>query len=100
MKFTHGRFLVSLGWDGQLLFWRHLTQQILNHGRQHSRMERSRIKPELVEPVGGYKVGPSPVVEFLPTMLLSLKGGGLLVTMANKMGGVSVAGYAKQNYSC
>lgn len=53
------------------------------------------MKPELVEPAGGYKLGPSPVVEFLPTMLLCLKGGGLLVTMANKMGGVSVAGYAK-----
>lgn len=116
MKFTHGYFLVSLGWDSQVLFWGQLAPKLLNYS-QHRRVRgdedprRTRAqgeedngtrvrggRPDLeaMEPVGGYKLGPSPVVEFLPTMIHSPMGCGLIVVTVNKLGGVTVA-YFKQS---
>ena len=97
LQFAHSSLLISLGWDGQLLFWKLLplpavSQQGRHHQRSRALVERT---PELVEPTGGYKIGPSVLVEILPIMLCSLMGPGLVVAMANKLGGVTVAGYTK-----
>ena len=94
MQFTHGYMLVSLGWDGQLLFWRlRLLPETPHKARPHR--PKSKQEPELLDPAGGYKLGPSLVVEFLPLLLRSMQGCGLVIAMANKQGGVTVAGYAK-----
>ncbi len=52
-----------------------------------------------MEPVGGYKIGPAIVVEFLPLRIRTLMGCGLLVAMENKIGGVTVAFYVRQSSS-
>lgn len=96
LTFCRGRFLTSLGWDGQLLFWKHLNQQrrSCDHRVTKGRVGRSAV--ELMEPVGGYKLGPSTAVEFLPSHLCSLMSGcDFLVAMGNKQGGTTVASYTK-----
>ena len=92
--FISDYFLVSLGWDGQLLFWRFcpLTSGDLGH---QQRPKARPEQPDMLDPVGGYKLGPSQVVEFLPIFLRSMMGCGLVVAMANKLGGVTIAGYAR-----
>lgn len=100
MQFSLGGYLlVSLGWGGQLLFWRLLPLPDMPL-QSRPRRPRAKVEPlraELVEPAGGYKLGPSLAVEFLPLKLGSMMGCGLVVAMANKLGGVTVAGYAKQS---
>ena len=96
LTFSRGHFLVSLGWDGQLLFWKHLAHRRKSSGRCASKEHSYRSTVEIVEPVGGYKIGPSPSVEFLPSLVRPLMAGcGFLVAMDNKMGGVTVACYTK-----
>lgn len=51
----------------------------------------------MLDPAGGYKIGPSLAVEFLPVLLRPVMGCGLLVAMANKTGGTTVASYVKQS---
>ena len=59
-------------------------------------MERTELEVELLDPAGGYKIGPSLAVEFLPVLLRPVVGCGLLVAMANKLGGVTIGSYFKQ----
>lgn len=92
--FVHGYLLVSVGWDSQLLFWRLHPLPDADHGRPH-RLKAKSEQPELVDPVGGYKLGPSLVVEFLPLLLRSMMECGIVVAVANKLGGVTLAGYAR-----
>jgi hypothetical protein len=94
MMFVHGYFLVSMGWDGQLLFWK--LSPLPSPDQPRSQRPRARPEqPDLLDPVGGYKLGPSLVVEFLPILLRSMMGCGLVVAMANKLGGVTLAGYTR-----
>ena len=94
LMFGHDYFLVSVGWDGQLLFWRLHPLPAPDKGRPH-RLKARPEQPDLLDPVGGYKLGPSLAVEFLPVLLRSMMGCGLVIAMANKLGGVTLAGYAK-----
>lgn len=100
LHFTHGYLLASLGWDGQLLFWTKLHQRVSTpHQQRRSKVrgERVELEVELVDPAGGYIIGPSPAVEFLPLLFRPVMGCGLLVAMANKLGGVTVVSYVKQS---
>ncbi len=96
LTFSCGHYLTSLGWDGQLLFWRHLAQR-----KKLVKVSSSKCRPchsevEIAEPVGGYKIGPSPSAEFLPSLIRPLAAGcGFLVAMENKLGGITVACYTR-----
>lgn len=94
-----GCLLSSLGWDSQLLFWKHITRQALScppPSRPRSKGPRGeRGEVELMDMVGGYKLGPSLTVEFLPLMLRPLMGCGLLVAVGSRLGGTTLACYSK-----
>lgn len=89
--------LVSLGWDGQLLFWKHLLSQHFPPLQRSKSVRGDKLDVvEMVEPAGGFKLGPSSVIEFLPLSLCTLMGRGLAIAMRNKLGGTAVACYLKQ----
>ena len=94
----HHLRVVTLGWDGQLLFWKQLTWHSCTSSYPQGRGKGRETceEPEKVEPAGGYKIGPAVVVEFLPLKVRTLMGCGLLVAMENKMGGVNMAHYVRQ----
>ena len=95
LTFSRGHYLTSVGWDGQMLFWRHFSKgrksvvlSTASKGRQY------QLAVEILEPVGGYKIGPSPSAQFLPSLIRPLACGcGFLVAVDDKLGGVTVACY-------
>ena len=46
------------------------------------------------DPQGGFKIGPSAILEFLPLSLHPLDGHGVMVVIGNRLGGVSVLHYS------
>ncbi len=84
--------LVSLGWDGQLLFWQGNTAS--SHVSAHTKLRRDASLPYVdTEPLGGYKIGPSSRVEFIPLAVYRGLGGGLLVMVIDGQGAVTVINY-------
>ena len=75
-----------MGWDGQLLFW----QDIFAAGMPSDRQGLPYIEGE---PQAGFKLGPSATVDFLPLAVYTLLDCGVLVTLRDKAGGVTVVSY-------
>ena len=77
-----------MGWDGQLLFW----QDIFKAASIPS--DRQGLPYMEGEPQAGFKLGPSATVDFLPLTVCTLLDCGVLVTLRDKAGGVTVVSYA------
>lgn len=78
--------LVSVGWDGQVLYWCPVPYS------QHC-----ADLPVDSDPLGGFKIGPSATVEFLPLSLQALSADNVLVVISNRLGGVTVLQYSAHN---
>ena len=85
---TH--FLVSIGWDGQVLFW----QDIWKESSQHLQDKQLQNLPYVeTEPQWGFKLGPSASIQFIPLTMRALLGCGLLVVLVNKLGHITIVSY-------
>ena len=96
----HYHSLVSIGWDGQILFWPNLLVSLPKSHPPHHHHVHSNQK-ELpyteVEPLGGYKLGPSAIVKFLPIAVHPLIcNSGLVVLLQNRLGGFTVISCLKK----
>ena len=78
--------LVSVGWDGQLLFWQDIFAASMPSDRQGLPYVEG-------EPQAGFKLGPSATVDFLPLAVYTLLDCGVLVTLRDKARGVTVVSY-------
>lgn len=80
--------LVSVGWDGQMLFW-----QEMDDG---SKTSRGKLELPYIdsEPLAGFKLGPSVTVDFLPVSIRSLFGSAFLMVFVGRKGTVTVAAYS------
>ena len=77
--------LVSVGWDGQILFWQDIIFDVPN--------DKESLPYTEGEPQAGFKLGPSAAVEFVPLAVHTLSGYGVVVTLRDKAGGVTVVSY-------
>ena len=75
-----------MGWDGQLLFWWDIFAASMPSDRQGLPYVEG-------EPQAGFKLGPSATVDFLPLAVYTLLDCGVLVTLRDKAGGVTVVSY-------
>lgn len=91
VKFVGGT-LVSTGWDGQVLFWQNTEQlqKVLTVKNQEN------LPFEESEPQGGFKLGPSASVEFVPLSTQTLGNHVLVMTLYNKSGAVTIVCYLQQ----
>lgn len=100
-----GHCLVSIGWDSQLLLWSRLllptlpkassSSRAVHHNTPH--VEQSAVSLPLteVEPVEGFKLGPSASVDFLPLCVCSYLDYGLFILVRNRLGTVYVVLYTR-----
>ena len=79
VHFTLSGLLLTLGWDGQVLIW---TPS--HHPHPHT---------EDSDPVGGFKIGPSTSVKFLPLNVTAVDNG-LLVMLGSKQSELTVVHYS------
>lgn len=87
--------LASLGWDGQILFWQAgsiSSHALVTHTKGGKDRHHSHVYVD-TEPLGGYKIGPSTTVDFVPLAIYEVFGGGLLVMVKDRCGGVTVINY-------
>ncbi len=88
--------LLSLGWDGQVLFWQ--GGAACSHSPHtpvaHTKGRRDGGLPYVDrEPLGGFKMGPSASAQFIPLSVCGVLGSGVLVMSIDRQGGVSVINY-------
>ena len=77
--------LLSLGWDGRVLFW---------HGIDPIKCHNTEVFPiEDSDPHCGFKLGPSTTTEFLPLAMSDALGFGVLVLLRDRGRDVHLAYY-------
>ena len=106
----NGHRLVSIGWDSQLLLWNHLllpslpktvsslnsSSRVVHHNTKHTEQSAIDTLPLTeVEPVEGFKLGPSASVDFLPLTVCNYLDCGLFVLVRNRLGAVYVVLYMR-----
>lgn len=80
--------MLSVGWDGQVLYW---CPSLLTHSHHTADIHMDS------DPQGGFKLGPSAILEFLPLSLRPVGGYSVLVAIGNRLGGVSVLLYSAKS---
>ena len=108
-----GHRLVSIGWDSQLLLWNRIllpslpknfssslsssSSRAVHHNTQHTAEQSVMAALPLteVEPVEGFKIGPSASVDFLPLTVYNFLDCGLFVLVRNRLGAVYVILYMR-----
>ena len=106
----NGHRLVSIGWDSQLLLWKHLllpslpktipssnsSSRAVHHNTKHTEQSVLDALPLTeVEPAEGFKLGPSASVDFLPLTVCNYLDCGLFVLVRNRLGAVYVVLYMR-----
>ena len=99
---------MSIGWDSQLLVWSRLllpslpkthssslSRSVAHHSTKHTELTSETLPLTEVEPVEGFKLGPSASVDFLPLAVYNFLDSGLFVMLRNRMGVVYVAFYTR-----
>ena len=101
--------LVSIGWDSQLLLWNHFllpslpkitssSSRAVHHNTQHTEQSAIAALPLTeVEPVEGFKLGPSASVNFLPLTVYNFLDCGVFVLVRNRLGAVYVVLYMRSS---
>ena len=103
-----GHHLVSIGWDSQLLLWNHLLlpslpkitslSRAIHHNTQHTEQSAIAALPLTeVEPMEGFKLGPSASVDFLPLTVYNFLDSGLFVLVRNRLGAVYAVLYMRSS---
>ena len=98
--------LVSIGWDSQLLLWNRLllpslpkttssSSRSVHHNTQHKEQSAIALPLTEMEPVEGFKLGPSASVDFLPLNVHNFLDCGLFVLVRNRVGAVYVVLYMR-----
>ena len=77
--------LLSLGWDGNMLFWQ---------GIEPIRLTNREVFPiEDSLPQSGFKLGPSTKTEYLPLSVCAVGGFGVIVLFTNRTRDIDVVYY-------